>query len=168
MLYQSIRQMNKLLGQLDTWLVKTTEYAQKKSFDANTLLVFRLAPDQFPFVRQVQSSCDHAKFAAARLTGKEAPKHADDEQTIEALHARIRSVRTWLDGFNAADFEGAEKRVITYPRWEGKVMSGDDYFREHAQPNFFFHFTHAFAILRHNGVDIGKKDYLGPLSLRAP
>jgi hypothetical protein len=168
MLYQSIRQMNKMLGQLDTWLVKTTEYGQKKSFDPNTLLVFRLAPDQFPFVRQVQSSCDHAKFAAARLTGKDAPKNADDEQTIEALHARIRSVRAWLDGFSAADFEGAEKRVITYPRWEGKVMIGEDYFREHAQPNFFFHLTHAFAILRHNGVDIGKKDYLGPLSLRAP
>jgi uncharacterized protein len=168
MLYQSIRQMNKMLGQLDTWLVKTTEYAQKKSFDANTLLAFRLAPDQFPFVRQVQSSCDHAKFAAARLTGKEAPKHGDDEQTIEALHARIRSVRTWLDGLNAVDFEGAEKRVITYPRWEGKVMMGEDYFLEHAQPNFFFHLTVAFAILRHNGVDIGKRDYLGPLSLRAP
>ena len=85
MIYPSIRQMNKLLGQLDTWLVKATEYAQKKSFDVNTLLVFRLAPDQYPFVRQVQLSCDHAKFAPARLTGKEAPKHPDDEQTIESL-----------------------------------------------------------------------------------
>lgn len=168
MIYQSIRQMNKMLGQLETWLVKTTEYAKKKSFDANTLLVFRLAPDQFPLVRQVQLSCDHAKFSAARLTGKEAPKHADDEQTIEALHARIRSVRAWLDGFVAADFEGAEKRVVTYPRWEGKVMIGEEYFREQATPNFFFHITHVFAILRHNGVDLGKKDYLGPLSLRAP
>jgi uncharacterized protein len=167
MIYQSIRQMNKLLGQLDTWLVKTTEYAQKKPFDANTLLAFRLAPDQFPLVRQVQSSCDHAKFAAARLTGREAPKHADDEQTLEGLHARIRSVRTWLDGFHAADFEGAEKRVVTYPRWEGKVMMGEDYLLEHAMPNFYFHLTHVYAILRHNGVDIGKKDYLGPLSLRA-
>jgi uncharacterized protein len=168
MIYQSIRQMNKMLGHLDTWLVKTTEYAQKKSFDANTLLVFRLAPDQYPFVRQVQSSCDHPKLAAARLTGKEAPKHADDEQTIEALHARIRSVRSWLDGLSAADFDGAEKRVITYPAWEGKIMMGEDFLQERAIPNFYFHLAHAYAILRHNGVDLGKKDYIGQLTLRAP
>jgi hypothetical protein len=168
MIYQSIRQMNKMLGQLDAWLVKATEYAQKKAFDANTLLVSRLAPDQYPFVRQVQLGCDHAKFAPARLTGKEAPKHADDEQTIDGLRNRIRSVRTWLDGFNATDFEGAEKRVVTYQRWEGKVMMGEDYLLEHAMPQFYFHLTHAYAILRHNGVDIGKMDYLGQLSLRAP
>jgi hypothetical protein len=168
MIYQAIRQMNKMLGQLDTWLVKTTEFAQKKSFDVNTLLAFRLAPDQHPFVRQVQLSCDHAKFAAARLTGKEAPKHADDEQTVDSLHGRIHSVRTWLDGFNAADFEGATKRVVTYPKWEGKIMLGEDYFLQHAMPNFYFHITHSYAILRHNGVDLGKKDYVGELSLRAP
>jgi hypothetical protein len=168
MIYKSIRQMHKMLGQLDTWLVKATEYAQKKPFDANTLLASRLAPDQYPLVRQVQLSCDHAKFAPARLTGKEAPKHPDEEQTIDSLHARIRSVRTWLDGFSAADFEGAENRVVTYPRWEGKVMMGEDYLVEHAMPQFYFHLTHAYAILRHNGVDIGKKDYLGQLSLRAP
>jgi hypothetical protein len=168
MIYQSIRQMNKMLGQLDTWLVKTTEYAQKKPFDANTLLTFRLAPDQHPFVRQVQLCCDHAKFAPARLTGKEAPTHADDEQTIDGLHARIRSVRAWVDGFHAASFEGAEKRVVTLPRWEGKGLTGEDYLIEYAMPNFFFHVTHAYAILRHNGLDLGKKDYIGQLSLRAP
>jgi len=167
MIYQSIVQMKKMLGQLDTWLTKTSEFAQKKSFDANTLLAARLAPDQFPFVRQVQNSCDTAKLAVARLTGKEAPKHADDEQTIEALHARIHSVTAWLDGVSAKDFEGAAKRIITNPRWEGKVMSGEDYFLEHAVPNFYFHLAHAFAILRHNGVDIGKKDYLGQLSLKS-
>jgi uncharacterized protein len=168
MIYQSIRQMRKMLGQLDTWLDKTTEYATKKSFDANTLLTYRLAPDQFAFARQVQSTCDTAKFAAARLSGKEAPKHADDEQTIEALHTRVRSVISWLDGFTAKDFEGADKRVVTTPRWEGKIMTGEDYLLEHAVPNFYFHLGHTFAILRHNGVDIGKLDYLGKLSLRSP
>lgn len=168
MIHQSIRQMKKLLGQLDTWLEKTTEYAKKRPFEPDTLLTFRLAPDQFPFVRQVQTSCDLAKFAAARLTGKEAPKHADDEQTMEALRARIRSVVTWLDALTPADFVGAEKRVVTNPRWEGKVMIGEDYLLEHAVPNFYFHLTHVYAILRHNGVDVGKKDYLGPLSLRSP
>jgi hypothetical protein len=168
MIYQSIRQMNKMLGQLDTWLVKAAEYAQKKPFDANTLLVFRLAPDQYPFVRQVQLSCDHAKFAPARLTGKEAPKHPDDEQTIDGLHARIRSVRSWLDAFSAVDLEGAEKRVVTLPRWEGKGLIGEDFLLEYAMPNFYFHVTHAYAILRHNGVDLGKKDYVGQVNLRAP
>ena len=166
MIYQSIQQMKKMLGQLDTWLTKTTEFAQKKTFDANTLLSYRLAPDQFPLVRQVQTACDTAKLAAARLSGKEAPKHADDEQTFEALHARVQSVVAYLGGFTAADFAGADKRVITTPRWEGKTMTGEDYFLEHATPNFYFHATHVFAILRHNGVDIGKMDYLGKLSLR--
>jgi hypothetical protein len=121
-----------------------------------------------PFVRQVQLSCDHAKFAPARLTGKEAPKHPDDEQTIDALHARIRSVRSWIDGFGAGDFAGAEKIVVTLPRWEGKGLTGEDYLLEYALPNFYFHVTHTYAILRHNGLDLGKKDYVGSLSLRAP
>jgi hypothetical protein len=166
MTYDAILQMKKMLGNLDKWLDSAAAYAQKKPFDANVLLSCRLAPDQFPFVRQVQSACDTAKFAAARLSGKEAPKHPDDETTIDALHARVRSVIAWLDGFTAKDFEGAETRTITNPRWEGKVMSGADYFREHSTPNFYFHVTHAYAILRHNGVDLGKRDYLGPLSLR--
>jgi hypothetical protein len=168
MIYESIGQMKKMLHNLDKWLDAAAAFATKKSFDPNVFLTFRLAPDQFAFVRQVQSSCDTAKFAAARLTGKEAPRHADDEQTIDALKARARSTVSWLDGLTAQDFEGAEKRVVTNPRWEGKVMSGADYFHEHAVPNFYFHATHAFAILRHNGVEIGKKDYLGALSLRAP
>jgi hypothetical protein len=168
MIYQSIRQMHKMLGHLDAWLVKTKEFAQKKPFDPDTLLAFRLAPDQYPFVRQVQLSCDHAKFAPARLTGKEAPSHPDDEQTIDRLHARIGSVRAWIDGFSAADLEGAETRLVQLPRWEGKGLLGADYLLEYATPNFFFHVTHAYAILRHNGVDLGKKDYVGALPLRAP
>jgi hypothetical protein len=77
-------------------------------------------------------------------------------------------VLTYLDGFSEKDFAAATTRVVTQPRWEGKMMSGADYFMEHALPNFFFHLTHAYAILRHNGVSLGKRDYLGALSLRAP
>jgi len=106
--------------------------------------------------------------AAARLAGKEAPKHADTEQTVDELRLRLRAVVSYLDGFTAKDFEGAATRVITQPRWEGKVMTGADYFIEHAQPNFFFHIAHAYAILRHNGVSVGKRDYLGALSQRLP
>ena len=116
----------------------------------------------------MQTTCDTAKLAAARLAGKEAPKHADTEQTLDELRARVKSVQTYLDGFSAKDFEGAATRVVTQPRWEGKVMSGADYFLEHALPNFYFHLTHTFAILRHNGVNVGKRDYLGALSQRLP
>ena len=124
-------------------------------------LGIRLAPDQFAFARQVQITCDTAKLAASRLTGKEAPTHADTEKTLDELRARVRSVIAYLDGFSAKDFEGAATRSVTQPRWEGKTMSGGDYFLEHAVPNFYFHLTHVYAILRHNGVSVGKRDYLG-------
>jgi uncharacterized protein len=166
MIYETLRQMHKMLGQLDALLVKATEHAQKKSFDANQFLGCRLVVDQFAFARQVQAACDAPKFGAARLTGKEAPSHPDTEKTIDELRARIASVRTYLDGFTAKDFEGAASRSVTQPRWEGKSMKGGDYFLEHVVPNFFFHLTTAYAILRHNGVEVGKRDYLGPLTFQ--
>jgi len=119
-------------------------------------------------VRQVQVACDTAKLAASRLTGKDAPTHADTEQTIEELKARVTAVIGYLDGLTAKDFEGAATRVVSMPRWEGKVMTGADYFLEHAQPNFFFHVSHTYAILRHNGVALGKRDYLGAITFRTP
>ena len=168
MYFESVRQMKKMLGQLDRWLEAAAALAQSKKFYPNLFLGFRLAPDQFAFAKQVQSVCDTAKLVAARLAGKEAPSHPDSEQTLDELRARVGTVITYLDGFSAADFSSAATRVITQPRWEGKVMSGADYFLEHGQPNFFFHLTHAYAILRHNGVGLGKRDYLGPLSQRLP
>jgi hypothetical protein len=168
MYYEMFSQQKKMLGQLDKWLDAAAAYAKAKSFDPNVVLGLRLAPDQFAFARQVQAACDTAKLAAARLAGKEAPSHPDTEQTIEELQARVRAVIAYLDGFSAKDFEGAAKRVITQPRWEGKTMTGANYFLEHAVPNFFFHTTHAYAILRHNGVTIGKRDYLGTLTQQAP
>lgn len=168
MIFETLNQMKKMLGQLDKWLESATAFAQKKSFDPNLFVGFRLAPDQFALARQVQSACDTAKLAAARLSGKDAPVHPDTEQTLDELHTRVRSVIAYLDGFSAKDFEGATERTISQPRWEGKVMTGSDYFLEHALPNFFFHLTHTYAILRHNGLDVGKRDYLGPLSLRQP
>lgn len=168
MYYQTFRQMKKMLGHLDQWLASAASHAQQKGFDPNVLVASRLAPDQFPFARQVQASCDTLKISTSRLTGKEAPSHPDTEQTLDELRARVQSVLGYLDGFTEADFESAATRVVSQPRWEGKTMSGADYFLEHAVPNFFFHLTHAYAILRHNGVSLGKRDYLGALSLRAP
>lgn len=167
MFVTTFQQLKKQLGQLDHWLEVAATHAAAKSFDPNLFLGFRLAPDQFGFARQVQTACDTAKLAAARLTGQEAPKHADTEQTIDELRTRVRAVIEYLDGFGASAFAGAAERVITQPRWEGKTMTGADYFIEHAVPNFFFHLTHAYAILRHNGVPLGKRDYLGALTFQA-
>lgn len=167
MYYEIFAQIQKQLGQLDKWFDAAVAHAQARSFDANVLLSCRLAPDQFAFTRQVQIACDTAKLAASRLTGKEALVQSDTEQTFEELRARVRSVIAYLEGFTAKDFEGAATRRVSQPRWEGKHMVGAEYFLEHAVPNFFFHLSHVYAILRHNGVSLGKKDYLGPLSLRA-
>ena len=168
MYYELFSQMKKTLGQLSTWLDKAEVFAKEKSFDADLLLGFRLAPDQLAFVKQVQIACDTAKLGASRLTGKEAPSHADNEQTLAELRARVASVISYLDGYSEKDFEAASTRSITQPRWEGKVMTGKDYFLEHVQPNFYFHATHTYAILRHNGVPVGKRDYLGALTQVMP
>jgi hypothetical protein len=168
MYFEMFGQIKKTLSQLETWLEAAAAHAKQKSFDSGVYLQLRLAPDQFAFVKQVQTACDTAKLAAARLSGKEAPKHADDEQSLEALGARVKSVLEYLNGFSSADFEGAATRHVTQPRWEGKYMLGSDYFLQHALPNFYFHTTHAYAILRHSGVSLGKKDFLGALSKHAP
>lgn len=166
MIHALFGQMKKQLGQLDAWLAAATTHATEKKFDPEVFLGLRLAPDQFPLARQVQTTCDTAKLAASRLTGKEVPSHADTEKTIEELRARVRATIAILDGLTEADFAGAEDRSVTQPRWEGKTMRGADYLLEHAVPNFFFHLSHVYAILRHNGVPLGKRDYLGALTMR--
>ena len=168
MYYDLFLEMKKMLGQVGTWLDKAEAHAKEKNFDPNLFVSFRLAPDQLAFARQIQIACDTAKLGASRLTGKEAPSHADNEQTVEELRARLKSVISYLDGFSEKDFEGAATRSVTQPRWEGKVMTGKDYFIEHVQPNFYFHAAHTYAILRHNGVPVGKRDYLGALTQRLP
>ena len=168
MYYDLFLEMKKMLGQVGTWLDKAEAHAKEKSFDPNLFVSFRLAPDQLAFARQIQIACDTAKLGASRITGKEAPSHADTEQTLDELRLRLKSVISYLDGFVEKDFDGAATRSVTQPRWEGKVMTGKDYFIEHVQPNFYFHASHTYAILRHNGVPVGKRDYLGALSQRLP
>ena len=168
MFFETLGQIKKTLQQVDTWLEAAAGHATAKKVDPSVYLGLRLVPDQFAFARQVQTACDTAKLAAARLAGKEAPSHPDTEQSLDELRARVKTVVTYLETFTAADFADAATRRITQPRWEGQYMLGADYFLQHALPNFFFHATHAYAILRHNGVPLGKKDYLGALSKHAP
>jgi hypothetical protein len=165
-IYLTVLEMKKLLRNLDGWLEKASVHATAKHFDPSVLLQSRLAPDMFPLMRQIQSACDQAKYASSRAAGKEPPSHPDDEETMEQARKRIASVASYLDAFTQNDFDGIDARTVRLPRWEGKSMTATDYFIEHALPNFFFHLTMAYAILRHNGVDVGKRDYLGAMNLR--
>jgi hypothetical protein len=161
----SIPQFKKMLGNITHWLDKAVAHAEKKPFEVGVLLNARLAPDQYHLIRQIQAACDAAKFGAARLTGKEPPKHPDTEQTLEEIRARVASVVSYLSTFKAEDFAGAETRPIRLPFLEGKILYGRDYLNELTLPNFYFHVTTAYSILRHNGVDVGKQDFLGSLTL---
>ncbi len=161
-------QMKKQLGLVCHWFDAAEAHAKARSFDPSVLVSARLAPDQFPLSRQVQIACDTLKLGASRLTGKDAPSQPDTEQTFDELRARIRSVQTYLEGFSAQDFEGTATRQVNNPRWEGKYMLGGDYFLEHVVPNFYFHVAHVYALLRHNGVNVGKRDYLGPMTMHTP
>lgn len=166
-LYQAaVVEPKRMLNNLDAWLDKAVAHAKEKSFDPSVLLAARLVPDMFAFTRQVQSACDAAKFAPARITGKQPPSHPDTEQTLDELKARIKAVTTYLDTYQEADFKDADGKLLELSFLEGKVLTAADYLYEMALPNFFFHVTTAYAILRHNGVPLGKRDYLGPLTLR--
>lgn len=161
----SIPQFKKILLAVDQWLGKAVDHAGKKSFDPAVFLTARLAPDQFHLMRQIQAACDAAKSAAARLSGREPPSHPDTEQTMEEIRKRIATVVAYLDTFKADDFAGADTRRIGLPFLPGKLIVGQNYLTELALPNFYFHVTTAYAILRHNGVDLGKRDFLGGLTL---
>lgn len=164
MLYEmTVLQFTKMLRNLSHLLDKGAKQAEAKKFEVEVLLNSRLAPDQFNLIRQIQISCDTVKLGVARLTGKEAPKHEDNEKTLADLKARIESVIGYLSTVTANDFKGSEERKISQPRWEGKYLFGQEYLTQHLLPNVYFHITTAYAILRHNGVDIGKKDYLGEM-----
>ncbi len=154
------------LTQFKTCLDKAAGFADQKKFNFEVLLQSRLAPDQFPLMRQIQIACDTAKLAAARLAGKEAPVHDDKEVTLADAYARIDSTLAYLQTFKPEDFKGAETRKITQPRWEGKWITGEEYAHLHVLPNLYFHITTAYSILRHNGVDVGKKDYLGVMPFK--
>ncbi len=166
MLYDlTVLQFSKMLNNLSALLDKGAQQAEAKKFDVSVLLNARLAPDQFNCIRQVQIACDTAKLGVARLVGgvETAPVHADTETTLPELKARIESVLAYLASVQPSDFDGAEERHISQPRWEGKYLTGLEFAIQHAIPNLYFHVTTAYAILRHNGVDLGKKDYLGAM-----
>lgn len=162
----ALRLFEKTLRNLDQWLDKAVESAAARSFDADVLAGARLAPDQYCLAQQVQSACDQAKYAAAYLGGKQPPSHADTEKTIAELKARIAKCLDFVGTVKAADLTGSEERKVS-PAWLGGAwLRGDDYVIHVAIPNFFFHATTAYAILRHSGVVLGKMDFIGTMPVQ--
>jgi uncharacterized protein len=159
----TVPQLIRTLGQVHQWLDKAQKYAEQKKFDVNVLLTARLAPDQFHFTRQVQVITDNAKGTAARLAGIQPPAFEDTEKTVEELRARIDKTIAFLKTLTPEQFQGAAERTITLPFLPGQGIKGSDYLVAFALPNFYFHAATAYSILRHNGVDVGKGDFLGEL-----
>jgi len=152
----------RMLTNLSAWLDKAESHAQSKKFDPSVYLGTRLAPDMLSFTTQIQIACDTAKFCVARLGGVEAPKFSDAESSLADLRARIDATIAYLKSVPAAQIDGSEDKDITIPRRDGSMlMKGEAYLKHYALPNFFFHVTTAYALLRHNGVEVGKPDYLG-------
>lgn len=150
------------LTNLAAVLEKAAAHAQAKKIDPGVFVNARLAPDMFPLVRQVQVASDSAKLGAARLAGVEAPAFEDDEKTLADLIERARKTVAYLETLKPAQFEGAEDRTINWKtRTTERSMQGLPYLLHHMLPNLHFHTTTAYDILRHNGVELGKMDYLG-------
>jgi hypothetical protein len=162
----TVTQFTKILHNLSAIMDKAVPYAEAKKFDVDVLWQSRLAPDQFNFIRQVQIACDTAKACVARLSGQEIPNHADTEKSLPELKARIDSTVAYLQTFSPKDFVEAASRKVSQPRWEGQYLTGEEFAIQHAIPNFYFHITTAYSILRHNGVEVGKKDYLGKMPFK--
>ena len=159
----TIPQLLRTLGQVHRWLDKAQAHAEQKKFDVNVLLNARLAPDQFHLTRQLQVISDNAKGMVARLAGIQPPPFEDTEKTVEELRVRIDKTIAFVKTLTPEQFQGAAERTITLPFQPGKGLKGSDYLISFALPNFYFHATTAYAILRHNGVDVGKVDFLGTL-----
>jgi hypothetical protein len=151
-----------ILRNLSTILDKAEAHCAAKKIDPATLVTFRLFPDMFAFARQVQIACDTAKGAVARLAGVDIPKHEDTEQTLGELKARIAKTLDFIESVPASKVDGTEEKEIVLQMRSGeRRFKGMQYLLGHAYPNFYFHVTTAYNILRHNGVEVGKGDFIG-------
>ena len=162
-MYQaSAPQFKKMLGNLTTILTMAEEYAIAKGIDGKVLVEARLFPDMFPLARQVQIACDQVKFGLARLAGVEAPKFEDTESTLPQLKERIAKTIAFMDSIKPEQIDGTEAKEIQFSiKGRNFEFVGEQYVLTWIIPNFYFHITTTYNILRHNGVELGKADYLG-------
>jgi uncharacterized protein len=165
---QTVPQFVRILIQVTQWLDKAQAFATEKKFKPENLLGARLAPDQLHLTRQIQLMSDHAKNGAARLAGVEAPKFEDKEATVDELRARVTKTVEFLSSLKPEHFQGAEERKVTVPFTPNLWLPGSEYVVQYLLPNFYFHATMTYALLRHNFIELGKQDYLGPINLRTP
>ena len=170
--YDVVPQYAKMLRNLDCWIEKAAAHATAEGFDVDTLVHARLAPDQFAFGRQIQAACFTAKKSVGYLTGTEPPQDPNTETTIAELRTRIKNCVSFLESVTPADVGGGEDRLVA-PKMlpgilDGKWVKGDRFLMQWSLPNFYFHVTTAYAILRHNGVDLGKRDFIGTLPAHDP
>jgi uncharacterized protein len=162
MFQASVPAFLQMLNSLSAILGKAEAYAAERKIDPAVLLGYRLAPDMFPLARQVQSATDHAKGCSARLAGVDVPKYADDETSFGALRERIARTIEFVEDFRPEDIDGSGERDIALTAGTRELrFKGQQYLVNFALPNFYFHVTTAYDILRHCGVPIGKRDFLG-------
>lgn len=160
----SVPIFTRMLRNLSVLLDKAEAHAKARKFDSSVYLGLRLAPDMLPFVKQVQIACDGAKFGVARLAGIEAPKFADEEATLAELKERIERTVAFVESVTAAQLDGTEDKDVVVPRRDTSMtLKGEFYLKHFVLPNFFFHVTTSYVLLRHNGVELGKIDFLGPM-----
>ena len=159
----SVPVFQQMLRALDAVLAKAEAQAEEKKFDEAAFLQARLYPDMFPLLRQVQIAADFAKSVSARLAGEEPPSYEDNETSFVELHARIARTQAYIAGLDPARFDGAETREVVLRPGTPKErrFNGHTYLLHYGLPQFFFHVTTAYALLRHNGVPVGKMDYMG-------
>ena len=165
---RTVRQFIKMLGNLETWLQMAMAHAEAQGADPESILDWRLAETQWPLRRQIQGMCDTAKLTVGRLARKETSVHEDSEQSLSQLAARIREVRAFLEGVTEADFVGSADLLLTPAFLRGAGVRGRDYLDEFGVPNLYFHAVTAYAILRHHGVELGKRDFIGSMNVEAP
>ncbi len=153
----------RMLGNVLNWLDKAQAHAEARKFDTANYLGMRLAPDMLPFTRQIQIATDGAKGCVARLAGLEVPKWDDNEASFDDLRARLRKTIDYAQSIPAAQIDGSEAREIVLPMRTGDPLrfSGEAYLKHFVLPNLYFHTGMTYALLRHAGVDLGKKDFLG-------
>ena len=164
MYFHAVQQCAQALRNLESWLDKAEATAAARNFDVAVLMTGRLAPDMKDFVYQVQSACDYVKGAAAWLSGQTPPRHPDTEQTIDELRARIAKTMGFVESVPEHAYEAAAGRNVTLSWAPGQFIGAADYLRQVTIPNVYFHVAMAYAILRHNGVEVTKMDFLGPMN----
>ncbi|HXJ23425.1 MAG TPA: DUF1993 domain-containing protein [Polyangia bacterium] len=164
--YLIVRQFARSLRNLDVILEKALKHAEARKFDPDNMFGLRLFPDMLPFATQVRIACDTAKATAANLAGKEAPKHEDNEKTFAELRGRIGKCLAYLETLTEKDFANVKPdALVKLPNRPGKAMHAREYLIARQVPNFYFHVTTAYDLLRTSGVELGKADYLGPLDI---